>query len=90
LKDEISKPIGAECEFIFLRLNVLREYLERELRMDGLPFEYNFEVSLLLLLPLYGQHQYCDDSVILGGCAYVVTPNWLDILFEMAGWFGGG
>ena len=43
--DELSKPIGQECEFIFIRLNVLREYLERELRMDGLPFEYDFEVS---------------------------------------------
>ena len=43
--DELSKPIGAECEFIFLRLNILREYLERELRMDNLPFKYDFEVG---------------------------------------------
>ncbi|KAK7103968.1 5'-3' exoribonuclease 2-like [Littorina saxatilis] len=44
--DELSKPIGNECEFIFLRLNVLREYLEKELKMDGLPFEYDFERAL--------------------------------------------
>ncbi|XP_076463932.1 5'-3' exoribonuclease 2-like isoform X2 [Babylonia areolata] len=44
--DELAKPIGQECEFIFLRLNVLREYLERELRMDNLPFEYEFERAL--------------------------------------------
>jgi 5'-3' exonuclease len=33
-----------EKEFIFLRLPVLREYLERELRMDGLPFPFDLEV----------------------------------------------
>lgn len=42
--DEIAKPVGQETEFIFLRLNVLREYLERELKMDNLPFTYEFEV----------------------------------------------
>jgi len=44
--DELSKPVGEEVEFIFIRLNVLREYLERELRMDGLPFQYDFERAL--------------------------------------------
>eukprot|EP00794_Sanderia_malayensis_P017453 gene17453-19198_t len=44
--DELSKPVGEEVEFIFIRLPVLREYLERELRMDGLPFPYSFERSL--------------------------------------------
>ncbi|XP_075222550.1 5'-3' exoribonuclease 2 Rat1 isoform X2 [Lycorma delicatula] len=37
---------GAEQEFIFVRLNVLREYLERELEMPGLPFKYEFERAL--------------------------------------------
>lgn len=46
MDDELTKPIGCECEFIFIRLNVLREYLERELRMDGLPFQYDFERAL--------------------------------------------
>ena len=32
-----------EQKFIFVRLNVLREYLEKELEMPGLPFEYDFE-----------------------------------------------
>lgn len=45
---EVSAPDGgpefaAEQEFIFVRLNVLREYLERELYMPGLPFKYDFE-----------------------------------------------
>ncbi|XP_025103887.1 5'-3' exoribonuclease 2-like [Pomacea canaliculata] len=44
--DEIAKPVGQETEFIFLRLNVLREYLERELKMDNLPFTYEFERAL--------------------------------------------
>ncbi|XP_046579788.1 5'-3' exoribonuclease 2-like [Haliotis rubra] len=44
--DEIQPFVGAEQEFIFLRLNILREYLERELKMDGLPFEYDFERAL--------------------------------------------
>ncbi|KAM9316010.1 5'-3' exoribonuclease 2 [Gastrophryne carolinensis] len=38
-----STPCGAEQEFIFIRLNVLREYLEKELNMPNLPFPYNFE-----------------------------------------------
>lgn len=33
-------------QFIFVRLNVLREYLERELEMPGLPFKYEFERAL--------------------------------------------
>lgn len=40
-----SEPpqFGSEGEFIFVRLNVLREYLEKELQMTNLPFKYDFE-----------------------------------------------
>lgn len=41
--DELTKPVGSEVEFIFIRLTILREYLERELKMDNLPFPYDFE-----------------------------------------------
>lgn len=34
---------SAETNFIFVRLNVLREYLERELVMPNLPFKYEFD-----------------------------------------------
>lgn len=34
---------GKETQFIFVRLNVLKEYLERELEMPNLPFPYEFE-----------------------------------------------
>lgn len=44
--DELEKPMGAETEFIFLRLNILHEYLERELRMDNLPFEFDIERAI--------------------------------------------
>ncbi|XP_052269365.1 5'-3' exoribonuclease 2-like isoform X3 [Dreissena polymorpha] len=44
--DQLSAPIFEETPFIFLRLNVLREYLERELLMNGLPFKYSFERAL--------------------------------------------
>lgn len=44
--DELEKPMGAETEFIFLRLNILHEYLEKELRMDNLPFEFNIERAI--------------------------------------------
>lgn len=37
---------GSECQFIFVRLNVLREYLERELQMPNLPFKYDFERAI--------------------------------------------
>lgn len=37
---------GSEQEFIFIRLNVLREYLERELTMSSLPFPFDFERSI--------------------------------------------
>lgn len=35
--------VAAETDYIFVRLNVLKEYLERELRMPNLPFKYDFE-----------------------------------------------
>lgn len=41
--DSDMKEFGAETDFIFVRLNVLREYLERELVMPNLPFKYEFE-----------------------------------------------
>ncbi|XP_036438052.1 5'-3' exoribonuclease 2 [Colossoma macropomum] len=45
--DEFADTIPAsEQEFIFLRLSVLREYLERELTMASLPFPFNFERSV--------------------------------------------
>nr|CAH7748108.1 unnamed protein product [Callosobruchus chinensis] len=36
----------AETDFIFVRLNVLKEYLEKELFMANLPFKYEFERAL--------------------------------------------
>lgn len=41
--DEVPPAFAAEVEFIFVRLNILREYLERELEMTNLPFKYDFE-----------------------------------------------
>lgn len=40
---EEGNTFGSECQYIFVRLNVLREYLERELQMPNLPFKYDFE-----------------------------------------------
>ncbi|KAJ1346905.1 5'-3' exoribonuclease 2 [Parelaphostrongylus tenuis] len=40
---EQGDPISKEKNFIFLRIPVLREYLERELVMENLPFKYDFE-----------------------------------------------
>lgn len=42
-KDGSGDMIGAEVQFIFVRLNVLREYLQKELLMPNLPFPYDFE-----------------------------------------------
>nr|XP_053647006.1 5'-3' exoribonuclease 2 homolog [Cherax quadricarinatus] len=41
-----SEKVFEETRFIFVRLNVLREYLERELAMPGLPFKYCFERAI--------------------------------------------
>ncbi|KAF8365792.1 xrn-2 [Pristionchus pacificus] len=38
-----ADPVNKEKNFIFLRIPVLREYLERELAMPNLPFKYDFE-----------------------------------------------
>ncbi|XP_046426215.1 5'-3' exoribonuclease 2 homolog isoform X1 [Neodiprion fabricii] len=43
---EEENMFGSECQFIFVRLNVLREYLERELQMPNLPFKYDFERAI--------------------------------------------
>ncbi|XP_032646729.1 5'-3' exoribonuclease 2 [Chelonoidis abingdonii] len=39
-------PPGSEQEFIFIRLSVLREYLEKELTMASLPFTFDIERSI--------------------------------------------
>ncbi|KDR24133.1 5'-3' exoribonuclease 2-like protein [Zootermopsis nevadensis] len=44
--DEVAPAFSAEVEFIFVRLNILREYLERELEMPNLPFKYDFERAI--------------------------------------------
>ena len=42
--DELASNTGLmETRFIFIRINVLREYLERELWLEGLPFPWNLE-----------------------------------------------
>ena len=38
--------IAPEQNYIFVRLYVLREYLERELTMPNLPFEYDLERAI--------------------------------------------
>lgn len=40
-KPDVS--FGKETQYIFVRLNVLKEYLEKELIMPNLPFKYDFE-----------------------------------------------
>ncbi|XP_078261726.1 5'-3' exoribonuclease 2 isoform X1 [Rhinoraja longicauda] len=44
--DQFAAPSGSETEFIFIRLPVLREYLEKELTMASLPFTFDFERSI--------------------------------------------
>ncbi|XP_027849369.2 5'-3' exoribonuclease 2 homolog [Aphis gossypii] len=44
--DGSTIEFSADVQFIFVRLNVLREYLERELEMPNLPFKYEFERAL--------------------------------------------
>uniref|UniRef100_A0A6M2DFT6 5'-3' exoribonuclease n=1 Tax=Xenopsylla cheopis TaxID=163159 RepID=A0A6M2DFT6_XENCH len=41
-----SLKLSAEPQFIFVRLNVLREYLQKELEMPNLPFAYDFERAI--------------------------------------------
>ncbi|BFZ12305.1 hypothetical protein BsWGS_15345 [Bradybaena similaris] len=44
--EEIISMPGSEQQFIFVRLSVLREYLQTEIAMPNLPFEYDFERAL--------------------------------------------
>lgn len=41
-----SEKVFEETKYIFVRLNVLREYLERELQMPNLPFKYDFDRAI--------------------------------------------
>lgn len=41
--DTDVQKVFSETDYIFVRLNVLKEYLERELQMPNLPFKYDFE-----------------------------------------------
>nr|KAI8740342.1 5'-3' exoribonuclease 2 [Biomphalaria glabrata] len=48
-REETDEPIsvpGVEQQYIFVRLSVLREYLQTELAMPNLPFTYSFERAL--------------------------------------------
>ncbi|XP_071544805.1 5'-3' exoribonuclease 2 homolog isoform X2 [Panulirus ornatus] len=38
-----AEKVYEETRYIFVRLNVLREYLEKDLLMPGLPFKYDFD-----------------------------------------------
>ncbi|KAG0726229.1 5'-3' exoribonuclease 2 [Chionoecetes opilio] len=44
--DGEAEKVFEETRFIFVRLNVLREYLERELQMPNLPFKYDFDRAI--------------------------------------------
>lgn len=45
-ESDVPPSFGAETNFIFVRLNVLREYLEKELQMPNLPFKYDFDRAI--------------------------------------------
>lgn len=47
-EEEVVKASNSSdgVDFIFIHLNVLREYLQKELKMDYLPFAYEFERAL--------------------------------------------
>lgn len=42
----VPQAVSCSDEFIFVRLSILREYLERELDMPNLPFDYDFERAI--------------------------------------------
>ncbi|CAJ0576149.1 unnamed protein product, partial [Mesorhabditis spiculigera] len=44
--EDEADPLQKEKNFIFLRIPVLREYLERELQMPNLPFKWEFERAI--------------------------------------------
>jgi 5'-3' exoribonuclease 2 len=45
-EEEIMTMGGSEPNFIFVRLCVLREYLEKELQMPNLPFPFDLERAI--------------------------------------------
>ncbi|EUB59297.1 5'-3' exoribonuclease 2 [Echinococcus granulosus] len=44
--DRPPPPPGTDMEFIFIKLAVLRQYLEMELRMPNLPFQWDLERAI--------------------------------------------
>ncbi|KAL7059071.1 hypothetical protein AAHC03_012899 [Spirometra sp. Aus1] len=44
--DRPPPPPGADVEFIFIKLAVLRQYLEKELQLPNLPFEWDLERAI--------------------------------------------
>jgi 5'-3' exoribonuclease 2 len=46
LGPDVADPLKKEKNFVFLRLPVLREYLERELTMPNLPFPFDLERAI--------------------------------------------
>ena len=56
------KLTGAETEFIFIRLTVLHEYLEKELEMHNLPFKHDIEVGGGFYRIISTSLRFCDDG----------------------------
>ncbi|XP_059473888.1 5'-3' exoribonuclease 2 homolog isoform X2 [Neocloeon triangulifer] len=45
-KEDVMTVGGSEPNFIFVRLSVLREYLEKELQMPNLPFKFDLDRAI--------------------------------------------
>ena len=83
--------MGAEQEFIFIRLNILREYLERELLMDNLPFNYDFEVIhsfqiflVYIFIDLFSPRSRDLCSIQIMWTGIICTLDGMDIFYENA------
>lgn len=46
LEDKPEIQVYSDVQYIFVRLNVLKEYLQKELLMPNLPFKYEFERAI--------------------------------------------
>ena len=65
------EKVFEETRYIFVRLPVLREYLERELVMPGIDFKYDFERALddwVFMCFFVGKYTSLMKSIFLTLC----------------------
>jgi 5'-3' exoribonuclease 2 len=89
--DKLDKPLAEAKPFIFLDISILREYLEFELDVPAVPFQFDFERAIddwVLLIFFVGNDflPHLPSLEIREGAIDMLVNIWKDELHRMRGY----